>query len=60
MVTTKGLKIDPYKVEAVIRWESSRYIKDVQAFLEFANFYRRFIRGYSKIAALLLALTRKN
>ena len=60
MVTTKGLKMDPYKVEAVTRWESPRYIKDVQAFLGFANFYRRFIREYSKIAASLSALTRKN
>ena len=60
MVTTKGLKIDPHKVEAVTRWESPRCIKDVQAFLGFANFYRRFIRGYSKIAAPLSALTRKD
>ena len=60
MVTTEGLKIDPYKVEAVTRWESLRCIKDVQAFLGFANFYRRFIRGYSKIAVSLSALTRKD
>ena len=35
-------------------------VKDVQSFLGFANFYRRFIYGYSKIAAPLTRLTCKN
>ena len=35
-------------------------IKDVQSFLGFANFYRRFIYGYSKIAALLTHLICKD
>ena len=35
-------------------------VKDVQSFLEFANFYRRFIYNYSKIAALLTHLTCKD
>ena len=35
-------------------------VKDVQSFLGFANFYRRFIYGYSKIAAPLTHLTRKD
>ena len=35
-------------------------IKDVQSFLEFTNFYRRFIYDYSKIAALLTCLICKD
>jgi len=35
-------------------------VKNVQSFLDFANFYRRFIYGYSKIAAPLTRLTRKD
>ena len=35
-------------------------VKNVQSFLGFANFYRRFIYGYSKIAALLTHLICKN
>ena len=35
-------------------------IKDVQSFLGFANFYRRFIYNYSKIAALLTHLICKD
>ncbi|MCQ8811502.1 hypothetical protein NQU36_26180, partial [Escherichia coli] len=35
-------------------------VKDVQSFLGFANFYRRFIRGYSEICVPLTRLTKKD
>ena len=54
----EGLKIDPKKVNIIIEWKTPCYIKDVQSFLGFANFYRRFIKGYSKIAAPLVNLTK--
>ena len=53
IITTNGLKMDPQKVEAIINWKTPRCVKDVQSFLGFANFYRRFIQGYSAIAAPL-------
>ncbi len=60
MITTEGLKMDPQKVDTIVKWKAPRCVKDVQAFLGFANFYRRFIHGYSKIAAPLSNLTRKD
>lgn len=60
IVSTEGLKMDPRKVEAVSEWPEPKKLKDVQAFLGFANFYRRFIMGYSKIVAPLTALTKKD
>ena len=38
----------------------SRNVKDVRAFLGFANFYRRFISSFSTIALPLTTLTRKD
>lgn len=58
IITTEGLKMDPQKIETVKHWKAPRCVKDVQAFLGFANFYRRFVHGYSKIAAPLSNLTR--
>ena len=58
IITTEGLKMDPQKVETVRNWKAPRCVKDVQAFLGFANFYRRFVHGYSRIAAPLSNLTR--
>ena len=60
IITTEGLKMDPKKIKIIIDWKTSYCVKDVQAFLSFTNFYRRFIRGYLKIAALLINLIKTN
>lgn len=52
-----NLKADPAKVDAVLNWPVPVNRKQLQSFLGFANFFRRFIRDYSKIAAPLTCLT---
>jgi hypothetical protein len=47
------------KVKAIQDWPEPRKVKDVQSFLGFANFYRRFIHRYSDIVVPLTRLTRK-
>jgi len=59
IVTTEGIKMDPKKVETIIHWPTLENVKDIQSFLSFANFYRRFIYGFSRLAAPLTSLTRK-
>ena len=34
--------MDPSKVDTIVNWPSLINIKDIQSFLGFANFYRRF------------------
>ena len=60
IVTMEGLKMDPKKVKDVVEWLLPTLVKEIQSFLEFANFYRRFIKEYSKVARLLTNLTRKD
>jgi hypothetical protein len=43
IISTEGIKMDPEKITAVQDWEAPRNLKDVHAFLGFANFYRRFV-----------------
>ena len=45
--------MDPAKVKTIRDWLPPPSLKDLQKFLGFANFYRRFIRDFSKIAAPL-------
>jgi len=52
--------MDPKKIRTVTEWKKLATVRDVQCFLGFANFYRIFIRNYSKIAAPLTRLTRKD
>lgn len=48
---------DPQKVQAVKDWPTPVDKKQLQRFLGFANFYRRFIKSYSQVAAPLPKLT---
>ncbi|XP_029285544.1 uncharacterized protein LOC115007027, partial [Cottoperca gobio] len=57
VVTEGSVQMDPAKVSAVMSWPVPETRKKLQQFLGFANFYRRFIRGYSTVAAPLTALT---
>jgi hypothetical protein len=59
IVGRDGLRMDPAKVKTIVEWEKPSCLTDVQAFIGFANFYRRFIRDFSGIITPLVALTRK-
>ena len=48
------------KVQIIQDWPELRKVKDIQSFLGFANFYRRFIYEYSRIIIPLMHLTCKN
>ena len=44
------------RIEAVKQWPEPQSVRDIQVFLGFANFYRRFIQGFSRIAAPLTSM----
>lgn len=60
IVSTNGIRMDPSKISAVVDWPTPANVKDVQSFLGFANFYRRFIKDFAKKAAPLAKLTKKD
>ncbi len=41
------------QIKAVCDWPEHYSVRDIQVFLGFANFYRQFIQGFSRLAALL-------
>ncbi|KAJ8388138.1 hypothetical protein AAFF_G00146290 [Aldrovandia affinis] len=51
------VKPDLSKIQAVVEWPQPSSVKGLQRFLGFANFYRQFIRDYSRVAAPLTRLT---
>src|SRR5271156_1200565 len=61
VIISKGhAEMDPAKVAGIIDWPEPKTVKEVQAFLGFCNFYRRFIKDFSHLAQPLFALTRKD
>jgi len=59
IVTPNGIQMDPVKVSAILTWKPPPGVKDLRRFLGFANFYRRFIRDFSKITRPLNELLKK-
>ncbi|GBE80968.1 Transposon Tf2-12 polyprotein [Sparassis crispa] len=55
-----GIKMHLRKLETIADWPCLCSVKDVQSFLGFTNFYRRFIDGYAHIVLPLNSLTREN
>ena len=60
IIGLNGIKMDSKKVEAINDWPIPSKVKEVQSFLGLANFYRRFINNFSKIAKPLHELTHKD
>ena len=52
--------VDPYKIEVVVNWKPPKNVSEVISFLGLAGYYRKFVEGFSKIAAPLTKLTRKD
>jgi hypothetical protein len=59
VVSTEGIRMDPSKIDTILNWEYPSNVKDVRAFVGFANFYRRFIDDFSALVAPIIALTKK-
>ncbi|KAL0163661.1 hypothetical protein M9458_039414, partial [Cirrhinus mrigala] len=59
IISAEGVTMDDNKVSAVLQWPRPQTLKELQRFLGFANFYRRFIYSFSQVAAPLTSLTCK-
>ena len=51
--------MDPSKVDVMLQWETPKSVTEIRSFLGLAGYYRRFIKGFSKLALPLTKLTCK-
>ncbi len=56
VIDQHGIQMYQRKVEAIRNWPQPATIKELQRFLGFANFYRRFIHNYSLLSSPLTSL----
>ena len=59
IVSAEGVSVDQQKVEAILNWKPPTSVTEIRSFLGLAGYYRKFVEGFSKIAAPLTRLTRK-
>ncbi len=60
IIIIEEIKMNSSKINIIVNWFILINVKDVQSFLDFANFYRRFIYDYSRITISLTHLIRKD
>ena len=60
VIGTNGIKMEEEKVKGILDWLIPKCVKDVQKFLGLANYYCRFIEGFTSIARPLHDMVRKN
>ena len=59
ILSTKSLRMNSKKIQNIVNWARSICIKKMQIFVNFCNFYRRFIKAFSKLVKLLIKMIKK-
>jgi hypothetical protein len=60
IVGAEGIKVDPRKTETVRQWPTPKNVSHVRSFLGLANYFRKFIKDFAKIAYPMTELTKKD
>ncbi len=56
VVSAQRIRMEEKRIEILKAWPEPQSVRDIQIFLGFANFYRRFIRNFSRIAVPLTSM----
>ena len=56
VISRNSIRMEEKRIDAIKKWSEPELVWDIQVFIGFANFYRRFIKVFSRTAASLTAM----
>jgi len=59
VISLEGISMDPDRIATITEWLSPMSVYDIQVFLGFADFYDRFVDGFSHVVSPITILLRK-
>jgi hypothetical protein len=59
IISNGGISVDPTKVKEIVVWSIPTIVTEIRSFLGLVGYYRRFIKGFSKIAKPITSLLEK-
>jgi hypothetical protein len=59
IISEQGITVDPDNIEAIRGWPTPRNVSEIRSFMALADYYRRFIVGFSKIFHPITSLQKK-
>lgn len=59
IVSAEGIKVDPHKTAAITNWATPSSLSELRSFLGLATYFRKFIRGFARMAVPLHHMSKK-
>ncbi|XP_052477130.1 uncharacterized protein LOC128032558 [Gossypium raimondii] len=60
VVSVKGIRVDPKKIEAILEWKQIKSVSKIQSFLRLTGYYQIFLERFSLISAPSTKFLHKN
>jgi hypothetical protein len=59
VIIEEGVVVDPDKIKSIMDWLTPKYVTNIRSFMSLVGFYKRFIKGFSKIGYPITSLHKK-
>ncbi len=56
----KDVQMNSQKMKTIMNWQAFKSVKNVQSFIDFTNFYQKFIKNFFNLIMFIMTLVQKN
>jgi hypothetical protein len=59
IISKEGVAVDPNKIKSIMEWPTPKDVSNIRSFMGLSGYYRRLIKGFSKIGYPITAFQKK-